>query len=65
MAEEPHILIVDDDESVRRSLALIFGKKGYAVTTAKTGKAALDKAQGKSYNVAVLDIKLPLSPSRP
>jgi DNA-binding NtrC family response regulator len=53
------ILIVDDDEGTRKSLTLIFGRKGYEVETAGTGSEGLEKAKQGSYNFALLDIKLP------
>lgn len=59
MDEKKSILIVDDDESIRKSLSLILGKKGYETETAGTGREALKKAQGRFFNVALLDIKLP------
>jgi two-component system cell cycle response regulator len=59
MAEKESILIVDDDESTCRTLTLIFGKKAYETDTAGTGKEAMDKAQGRFFNLALLDIKLP------
>jgi len=57
--EKKSILIVDDDESTWRSLALIFGKKGYETETAETGQEAIEKAQGRFFNVVLLDIRLP------
>jgi PAS domain S-box-containing protein len=59
MADKESILIVDDDESARRTLALIFGKKGYETETVGTGREALEKARGRFFNVALLDIRLP------
>ncbi len=56
---EPCILIIDDDEGTRRSLSLIFEKKGYEIETAGTGREALEKAQERFFNLALLDIKLP------
>ncbi|MCK4362763.1 MAG: PAS domain S-box protein [Dehalococcoidia bacterium] len=53
------ILIVDDDESSRRSLSLILGKNGYEVETAGTGREALEKAQQIFFNLTLLDIRLP------
>ena len=43
------ILIVDDDENVCKSLALIFGKKGYETKTAFTGREALKLAKRKFF----------------
>jgi diguanylate cyclase (GGDEF)-like protein/PAS domain S-box-containing protein len=59
MDEKERILIVDDDESARRSLKLIFRKKGYEVEMAGTGRDAIEKAQGGFFNLALLDIRLP------
>ncbi len=59
MDEKKSILIVDDDESTRRSLSLILGKKGYETETAGTGQEALEKARERFFNVALLDINLP------
>jgi diguanylate cyclase (GGDEF)-like protein/PAS domain S-box-containing protein len=59
MGEKERILIVDDNESARRSLKLIFKKKGYEVETAGTGREAIEKAQGRFFNLALLDIRLP------
>jgi signal transduction histidine kinase len=59
MDEKEIILIVDDDESTRRSLRLIFEKMGYETETAGTGREAIEKAQGRFFNLALLDIRLP------
>jgi len=59
MNEKESILIVDDDESTRRSLSLIFGKKGYETETARTGQEALEKTRGRFFNLALLDLRLP------
>jgi putative two-component system response regulator len=59
MDDKGSILIVDDDESICRSLALTFGKKGYETETAQTGEEAIEKAQKRFFNVALLDIRLP------
>lgn len=59
MDEKESILIIDDDESTSRILALVFGKKGYETEVAATGREALEKAQRRFFNVALVDIKLP------
>ncbi len=59
MYEKDSILIVDDDESTCRTMSLILGRKGYDVETAATGRDGLEKAQGRFFNLALLDIKLP------
>src|SRR4030042_1937081 len=59
MEQKESILIIDDDESTCKSLSLILGKKGYDTGMAGTGKEALQKAQGRFFNLALLDLKLP------
>jgi len=53
------IIIIDDDESTCKTLALIFNKKGYDVETVGTGHEAMEKLSKRSFNLAFLDIKLP------
>lgn len=57
--EKPRVLIIDGDESTRKTLSLIFNKKGYKIETARTGKKALNKAEEGVFNVAVVDVMLP------
>jgi DNA-binding NtrC family response regulator len=59
MGERTRILVVDDDESVRKVLATILEEKGYLVDTAENGKEAIKKSKTKIYNLALLDIRLP------
>ena len=59
MGKKDSILIVDDDESTCKSLALIFGKEHYDIQTAGTGREAIEKVRGRPFNLALLDIKLP------
>jgi len=59
MAESARILVVDDDESIRKVLATILEEKGYVVDTAQSGKEAIEKSNIKFYNLALIDIRLP------
>ncbi len=52
MSEKASILIVDDDESIRKSLGLILKRKSYVVEAAGTGQEALEKARNQDVNVA-------------
>jgi DNA-binding NtrC family response regulator len=58
MGEHARILVVDDDESVRKVLATILEEEGYAVDTAKNGREAIKKSKAKFYNLALIDIRL-------
>jgi DNA-binding NtrC family response regulator len=59
MGERARILVVDDDESIRKVLATILEDNGYSVDTAKNGKEAVKKSKVKFYNLALIDIRLP------
>lgn len=54
-----HILVVDDDESQRSLLAGFLEKKGYSVTTAVSGKEAIEKNRTIGFDLAILDLKMP------
>jgi len=53
------ILIVDDDENIRKVLLAILEDKGYAVDSVGTAKEAVEKSKRKFYNLALIDIRLP------
>ena len=57
--ENYRILIVDDEFSVRDSLYNWFREDGYQVETAENAREALKKLQEKSFDIALLDIKMP------
>ena len=53
------ILIVDDEESIRKSLKDILGDEGYEVVTAASGREALDLLSETQPSLALLDIAMP------
>ncbi len=53
------LLIVDDDELLRRSLKYRLEREGYTVTSAETGEEALFFARRDRPDLIVLDIGLP------
>jgi two-component system response regulator HydG len=59
MVSAKTILIVDDDKSILRTFARILQKNGYEIDAVETGKEALEKADSKKYDLALLDIRLP------
>jgi len=59
MRERPRILVVDDEESIRKVLAAILKEEGYEVDTAENGREAIRKSNEDFYNMALLDIRLP------
>lgn len=53
------ILVVDDDEFVRRLLTTVVNKAGYEVETAGDGAEALEKIAASSYSLILLDLMMP------
>jgi DNA-binding NtrC family response regulator len=53
------LLIVDDDEDLRRTLARRFERQGMSVAEAGSGEEAVALAARNRYDVALLDLHLP------
>lgn len=53
------ILVVDDEETMRRSLADILRLEGYHVQAVSSGQAALDAIRRETYDLMLLDLKMP------
>ncbi|HET8638032.1 MAG TPA: sigma-54 dependent transcriptional regulator [Acidobacteriaceae bacterium] len=54
-----HILVVDDEATIRESLEGILREEGYAVTTTPSGEEAVVLLRDTPYDVLLLDILLP------
>lgn len=59
MSTETSILVVDDDEDIRSNVRDILEDLGYRTDTAHDGPSALKLVKQKSYDVALLDFKMP------
>ena len=57
--EGARILVVDDEEGIRKSLKAVLEEEGCAVDTAENGQEAIAKSKTGSYNLALVDIRLP------
>jgi DNA-binding response OmpR family regulator len=53
------ILVVDDDKSILRTFTRILQKNSYEIDAVETGKEAIEKADTRHYDLALVDIKLP------
>ena len=53
------ILVADDEESMRWVLSKALKRKGFSVDLAIDGRQALSMIQDGSYDLAILDIKMP------
>jgi two-component system nitrogen regulation response regulator NtrX len=54
-----NILIVDDESSIRQSLAEVLEDEGYAAAQAESGEACLETLRKRAFDVVLLDIWLP------
>jgi two-component system response regulator AtoC len=57
---QPHVLVVDDDRSIRRSLEKFLTDLGYLVSTAEDGAQALAAIERGDKDVVLLDLGLPV-----
>jgi DNA-binding NtrC family response regulator len=53
------ILVVDDDQSMTRFLAMMLEREGYSVERAHSGTEALEKVRQDAFDVVITDIKMP------
>uniref|UniRef100_A0A832MIK2 Sigma-54-dependent Fis family transcriptional regulator n=1 Tax=Eiseniibacteriota bacterium TaxID=2212470 RepID=A0A832MIK2_UNCEI len=53
------LLVVDDEASVRESLARWFAEDGFTVGTADSAAQALQRMQERRWDILLLDIKMP------
>lgn len=53
------VLIVDDEEIARLSLADILRLEGYEISTASGGREAVEMVRKESFDVMILDLKMP------
>jgi DNA-binding response OmpR family regulator len=59
MNSDGHILIVDDEASLRQTLARILQRAGFEVTTTTNGSEALTLLYHHSFDLVYLDIRMP------
>ncbi len=59
MAEEPRILVVDDDPQVARFLKVVLEENGYSVSATTSGKEALALLRERWPDLLILDLNMP------
>jgi len=57
--QNSRILVVDDEERIRRLVRMYLERSGFQVDEAEDGKTALDMTLGGSYSLIILDLMLP------
>ena len=58
-AQPARVLLVEDDELMRRSFTVALDRYGYQVTAAADGLAGLDLFRDHGYDLLILDVMLP------
>jgi len=58
-ATKPRVLIVDDDDAVLRAHARVLAAKGYTVSSAASGAAAMQAMQDDAFEVILSDVDMP------
>ena len=58
-AKQEEILIVDDEQVIRRLLKQMLSKEGYCCQEAGNAKEALEKLRNNAISLVLLDIKMP------
>ncbi|UCF93110.1 MAG: sigma-54-dependent Fis family transcriptional regulator [Desulfobacterales bacterium] len=53
------ILIIDDDDQLRKSFHKLLAEEGYRVESAASGEAGLERIETKTPDVVILDMRLP------
>jgi diguanylate cyclase (GGDEF)-like protein len=53
------ILVVDDEEQMRKLIASLLSTKGHQCITARNGLEALDKIMGAKYDAVITDVVMP------
>ncbi len=59
IVKKPTVLLIDDEESIRKSLGGSLEDEGYALVTAQDGASALDIIKTQPVDIVFLDIWLP------
>lgn len=56
---DKRILVIDDDEAIRKSFVLTLEDEGYQVDTAESGERGLVMKRSSDYDLIFLDLKMP------
>lgn len=59
MDENVKLLVVDDEDRIRRLLTMYLSREGYEMDEAQDGREALEKIEGTHYDCILLDVMMP------
>ena len=55
----PRVLIVDDEENLRRTLSIVLHQEGYEVEAAASGADAIARLPQAIYDIVITDVRMP------
>jgi DNA-binding response OmpR family regulator len=59
MGQTAHILLVDDEASIRLTLSALLQRAGYQTTAAENGEAAVALLEQHTFDLLLVDLKMP------
>ncbi|MEC3912161.1 response regulator transcription factor [Sphingobium sp. CR2-8] len=59
MSDRPHLLLVDDERSIREPLAQYLGRNGFRVTAVESASEARLRLNANAIDMVILDIMMP------
>ncbi|MES2176009.1 response regulator transcription factor [Sphingobium sp. AR-3-1] len=59
MSDRPHLLLVDDERSIREPLAQYLGRNGFRVTAVESASEARLRLAANAIDMVILDIMMP------
>ena len=59
MKTSGHVLIIDDEPALRKTLARILQQAGFEVTTAENGEQGISFLESAQFDLAYMDLRMP------
>jgi len=59
-ARQAHVIVVDDEPSIREICADVLSSEGYQVSTAKNGREAVEMVAHEPVDLVLMDIMMPV-----
>jgi len=59
--KKPRVLLLDDDPSIQKLVAMLLRREGFRVDVVSTGKQAIEKIGSFDYDALLLDLMTPPS----
>ena len=60
MTDPRHVLVVDDDDAIRKLVVRVLRREHYETSEAVHGREALDRMREKPFATVVLDLMMPI-----